>query len=224
MIRMYDSIEVRAIPRDAVAVAGYVDGRWPTFGALCARFGKRAHCLSITVEGGHAACLDFERGNWPMGPTTSLAQAIELAVHWVQVELDKGTWRPVVYANASTWDAGLYAAMRPYRSRIRRWVANYNDQAVVPAGYDAHQLIDHGPNGQNYDVSVCRDDFFPGPIVHRPRRKPHPKVTAAGVTGAWVTALLAFLKARGVHLHLTTTEVGMIATAAATIAAQLRKA
>jgi len=34
---MYDSVDLDTIPREAAAVAGYVDGNWPTFTHLAAR-------------------------------------------------------------------------------------------------------------------------------------------------------------------------------------------
>lgn len=217
MIEMFDSIEVSVLPSSARAVAGYVDGRWPTFGALTQRFYGHAHCLSITVFGAPAACCDCENGDM----TPAQAEA------WVARELARGRWRPVVYANLSTWEGGLRANLAHYGKRIRRWVAHYDGIRSIPEGYDAKQYNDHGPHGQNYDLSVCRDDFFPGeaPLPHpRPTHKPHPKVTAAGISGALTTALIAFLNARGIHVtHLTPPESAAIATAAAAIAGYLKR-
>lgn len=217
--RMYDSVNVRAIPAGAKAVAGYVDGHWPTYSALLARHYPRAHCLSITVLGGRAACLDFEQGD---------VYRVSEAVQWVRRELQHGTWRPCVYANRSTWDGPLRAALRPFGSRIRRWVADYDGVAEVPDGFDAKQFTDHGPNG--CDVSICLPDFFPArPLKKRPRRpslphRPHPKVAAATLAGAAAVILQAVLASRGaLHVHLSQVEVAAITAAASSIAAAVKR-
>src|ERR1019366_5229489 len=37
---MYDSVDIKQIPADAFAVAGYTTGNWPTFHSLAAAFPK----------------------------------------------------------------------------------------------------------------------------------------------------------------------------------------
>lgn len=60
---MFDSVTVSEIPKDAPAVAGYVDGSWQTFPVLVHDF-PHAHKLSIAVfAGSDALCLDIEPGN-----------------------------------------------------------------------------------------------------------------------------------------------------------------
>ena len=156
MITMYDTIpdSVGQIPADAQAVAGYVDGWYVSFPLLVERFASQAHCLSIAVHpNDDAACLDVEPGDATVGDAPA----------WVDRQLARGQWRPCVYASQSSWeDDGLYGLLAGYETRIRRWVAAYpGTGANVPSGYDAHQYADVGPHGENYDTSVCRDDFFP---------------------------------------------------------------
>lgn len=225
LLTMFDAVNVGAIPSNAKAVAGYVDGHWPTFGALAGRFYGHAHCLSITVAGADAACVDCESGD--VRP--------EHVLPWIEQQLARGRWRPVVYANQATWDSlvpgtskTLYQQLEPYGRRIRRWVAAYpGGGAVVPGGYDAHQYTNHA-DGRSLDASVCLPSFFPGaapaPKPKPTKRKPHPKATAAGIAGAATAAIVAYLTKHGVHVHLTKAEVGLIATAASAIAAQVKKA
>lgn len=212
---MYDSVNPTALPTNANAVAGYVDGWWPSFSAVASRFAGRAHCLSITVHGNIAACLDVESG--AASPSQALA--------WVRSMQRRGVWRPCVYASASVMPQ-VQQQLRPLpRASYRLWVASYpGPGSVVPTGMDAHQYTDHGPHGENYDISVCLDSFFPEPPPQRkPVRKPHPKVTAAAAAAALATAVQAILSAHGIHaIHLTTAETSSITAAVAVIAAYLK--
>lgn len=232
MLTMADSINPGEVVRLAKrmrldAVAGYLDGNpaWRSFGPLAAHFYGKAHCVSITTQGGDAAMLDFERGDWPLQGPTPMVEAIARCEAWIEEQLRRGRWRPIVYANLDTWNAGLYAALAKYGRRIRRVVADYNGVATIPAGYDGKQYADHGPEGEGVDLYVLRSDFFPGtPIAPRPpRRVVHPKVTAAAIGGALATALLTVLQAHGVHVaHLDPWEQKAIVAAASTLAAHLR--
>lgn len=61
-LAMFDSVDVPAIPADAKAVAGYVNGSYVTVPELRKRF-PHAHVLTITVAGhtdAHARCIDVE--------------------------------------------------------------------------------------------------------------------------------------------------------------------
>jgi hypothetical protein len=216
---MQDSISAGALTPGADAYAGYVDGNpaFRSFAGIVARFYPKAHCFSITVRGGEAACADCETGN--MTP--------EQAGPWVREMLHLGHWRPCVYANASTMPAVQASLAGIPRGSYRLWVAAFPGAGPsVPAGFDGHQWADHGPHGENYDRSVLRDDFFPEPKPKpKPVPKPHPKVTAAAIAGALVTALQAFAHAHGINLlHLTTAESSAITTCAAVLAAYLKPA
>lgn len=157
MIVMYDTVPegISSIPGDAQAVAGYVDGFYVSFPGLVQRFASSAHCLSIAVHpDADAACCDCESGD------LTVAQVAP----WVDRQLSLGHWRPCVYASQDTFEnQGLLQALAGYGDKIRRWVAAYPGTGQnVPGGYDAHQYVDHGPQGQNYDISICLDTFFPG--------------------------------------------------------------
>ena len=153
---MYDTVPgpgVAAIPSNAAAVAGYIDGWYQSFPLLAKRFYPHAHILSIAVHAdAEAACLDVETGD---------ASPSE-APGWVRWMLARGHKRPVVYANRSTmpavWAALSRAGIR--RDQVRLWVADWTGSPHIPPGYDACQWIDHGPHGENYDISLCLGSFF----------------------------------------------------------------
>jgi hypothetical protein len=171
LITMYDAADpavVRdVIPAGAQAVAGYVGPAGPsnhfvTFPAVVGRFYPHAHCFSIAAQSFLlAACLDIESGD------ATPAQA----PGWFHFAKAAGHWRPCFYANASTMpqvEQQLQAAGIP-RAAYRLWVAAYPGTGPnVPPGFDAHQYIDHGPRGENYDISVCLPDFFGPPPAPKP--------------------------------------------------------
>ena len=60
---MYDDVNLALIPANAPAVAGYVGGRWPTYGPMVAKFPHAKH-LSIAISAlENARCLDVEPGD-----------------------------------------------------------------------------------------------------------------------------------------------------------------
>lgn len=60
---MYDSVDSMGIPADAEMVAGYIDGEWPSYGAIVNRFPTAIH-VSIATNPAHAAqVMDAETGN-----------------------------------------------------------------------------------------------------------------------------------------------------------------
>lgn len=214
---MYDSIAPGAPPANARAVAGYVDGHWPSYAVLLSRFTNR-YCLSITALGGIADCLDVEKGD------ATVAQVAP----WVRSMLHRGVWRPCIYANASTMPAVRRALSQFPRSSYRLWVAAYpGTGANVPEGFDAHQYTNHGPHGENVDISACLDTFFPAPPPAPPRRKlaVHPKVAAAATAGTLATAIQAILASHGVNvIHLTPAETSAVTTVITVLAGYLKSA
>lgn len=224
---MYDSVDVNAIPADATAVAGYVDGRWPTFRQL-RRF--HAHRLSIAVTASaDAACLDVETGDATPGQ----------APEWVRRQHARGEPRPVIYASRDLIPqvlAELAAAHIP-RTAIRVWSAHYGAGPHICSGIacgapftaDATQHTDHAL-GRNLDESLLSDHFFPTAPPRRRRRvprprkppAPHPKVTAATAAAAIGAAITAVLHSAGVHI--TAEEANAISALAALLAGYLTPA
>lgn len=191
MTTMYDSVTLTEIPSDAAAVAGYVNGRWPTFPQLASRFPKaRRISIAVTAEA-DADVLDVERGD------ATPAQAPK----WVRRQAARGVKLPVVYCSVS--DArtvlGVLAASGIKRSQIRLWTAHYTGKphrCSAACGFglsttaDATQYTDRAL-GRNLDASLVTDAFLaPGVSAAARRRALHAWVLAQRAHGAtW-----AFLK------------------------------
>lgn len=159
-IAMFDSVTVSQIPRDAEAVAGYVNGYWPTYATLLREF-PHARKLSIAVTvHADAECLDVEPGD----------AVPEDAPYWVKRQIRRGIRRPVVYTSVSQ-AARLMSVLAAHgikRSQYRLWTAHYTFQKHFcgPAcGFsfagraDATQWTDRA-NNLSLDESICAPDFF----------------------------------------------------------------
>ncbi len=84
------------------AVAGYVNGSWPSYNGLVKRYPGAKH-LSIAVNtSADARCLDVETGD----ATPDQAPA------WVRRQHARGVARPILYANTSTMPAVIAALER----------------------------------------------------------------------------------------------------------------
>lgn len=210
LARMGDAVTVADLPPNLEAYAGYVDGPFANFDQIVKRFYPRAHCLSITVQGGIAACADFEPG----------AMNAADAGRWVKTMIKLGHDRPICYAaleedmpavRSSLVEAGLN------RGQYRLWVADANDDPAIPAGYDAKQYL----FGNGFDLSTFTASFFPA--LPKKRRPVHPKVKASVSAGALVTAITAAVHQAGLK-HLTPAEVAAVATAASGLAGYFKRA
>lgn len=155
---MYDSVDVAQIPRHAAAVAGYVDGAWPTYQQLVRAF-PHAKRLSIAVNAhADAVCLDIEAGD----ATPSEAAA------WVLRQHGRGIDRPVLYCSAAITETVLaqLAAAHIHRDQVRIWSAHYANTPHICAphtcGYpaaDATQWTDRADH-RNLDQSLCNPGFL----------------------------------------------------------------
>jgi hypothetical protein len=195
---MYDAIEPSLIPSDAVAVAGYVDGHWPTFASLAAMF-PRALRLSIAVIAvNDADCLDVENGD----ATAAQAPA------WVRRQRARGASQPCLYASASNM-AGVMAALADdgvSLDDVRLWSAHYGagEHICGPASCGLVNRVMDGTQwtssalGRNLDQSLLAPGFFPWydllmaeiPTVH------------PGSTGQFVKNWQSLLIARGYSLTM----------------------
>jgi hypothetical protein len=152
LITMYDSVTPSAIPLDAKAVAGYVGGNFPSFSLIVQRCPKALH-KSIAVNAEEDAdILDIESGD----------AVPEQYPAWHRRQVARGVKMPGPYAPASEMPAVLAAcaAAGIARSEMADWWAHFNNEPVLEGGGRAKQYIDHGPQGQNYDISVCDPGFF----------------------------------------------------------------
>ena len=156
MLIMYDAVTAANLPSDAKYAAYYASGGFENEAAVRAQC-PHATLLGISPDGAQVgeAC-DCESGDL----TPAQAEA------WVAGAIARGVYRPCVYANLSTWNSGLYAALEGRGSTIRRWVAHWDGVVSVPAGYDAKQYS----SDPEIDVSALLDNFFDS----KPKPKPKP--------------------------------------------------
>lgn len=160
-ITMFDATNVSQIPSNAVAVAGYVNGHWPTFDQLHTSF-PHSHRLSIAVSvAADAECLDVEQGD----ATPDQAPA------WVKRQIANGVKRPVVYTSVSQAARVMSALERAGipRSQFRLWTAHYTfkpHRCTKKCGFgmtgtaDATQYTDRAL-GRTLDASLVSPTFFP---------------------------------------------------------------
>lgn len=199
-LTMFDSVDVDQIPRDAVAVAGYTSGKWPTFPSLVAGW-PNAKRLSIAVTARRdAECLDVEAGD----------ARPDQAAAWVRRQQTRGVARPVLYTSVSVAQGllDLLAEDGILRESVRLWTAHYThvEHLCGPQCHDVHgrpylrmpadatQWTDKALE-RNLDQSICTDDFFAGGGVlvapdHQPvALLPFVSDCACPTGGAWVLAV-----------------------------------
>lgn len=149
LLRLYDAVTVPNLPASTQNVAAYVDGSFANLAAIKARFPK-ARILTITVTGRTLAdCCDCETGDL----------SVAGAVQWVAERVKANQQLIVVYADLDTWkNQGLEAQLARYGSRIKRWLADYDNVAAIPAGFDGKQYSTGA-----YDTSEILNTFFDPP-------------------------------------------------------------
>jgi hypothetical protein len=163
---MQDSVTLANLTPEADAYLGYVDGRWPTYHALVARFpGKPVLSMAVSADADALGC-DREPGDLTASDVPP----------WVKRQLARGVQRPVVYASASNIPA-ILSAMRAAgisRADIRLLSAHYGagrhicgpGTCAIPGvpACDGTQWTDRAPgtNGTLIDESILNDDFFSG--------------------------------------------------------------
>lgn len=161
---MQDSITPANLTADADAYLGYVDGHWPTYHALVARFpGKPILSMAVSADADALGC-DREPGDLTASDVPP----------WVKRQIARGAPRPVVYASASNIPAILsaLAAEGISRADIRLLSAHYGagkhicgpDTCAIPGvpACDGTQWTDSAPgtDGKHIDESILNDDFF----------------------------------------------------------------
>lgn len=163
-VEMYDDVNVSLIPVAAQAVAGYVDGKWPTYAQLVKKFPHAQHIVSIAVfAADNAEVLDVEPGD------ATVAQAAA----WVKRQHGRGNKRPVVYTAAS-WGQSLVNALTAaglvYGVDYLWWSAHYTGKPHLCSSTCGFQLkvIAHATQwtdkagGKSLDESLCSAEFFGG--------------------------------------------------------------
>jgi hypothetical protein len=144
-----DAVTASNLPSNATHAVYYADGTYANRSAVAARC-PHAKLYGITVWGqtgpGIFAC-DSETGDMDVAQT----------VAWVAEQVRLGVQLICVYANLNRWlNEGLKAQLDHYGSRIKRWVADYNNVAQIQPWADAEQYSDPGP----VDLNVALANFF----------------------------------------------------------------
>lgn len=169
MIQFDDSVTPANLPATQEYGVFYVDGLYANEAGVRARLPHAKAVAGITAiapgkTGKTVAFCDCETGD--LTP--------QQAVAWVEAQIKAGVELVGVYANLSTWAAGLYADLSKYSKRIKRWCAAYDQDPSLTLTYlgnsytfDAHQWA--GGITAGVDKNVAADDFFtpykPVPLV-----------------------------------------------------------
>ena len=155
MLLMYDSITIADMPGDADVYLGYVNGSWPTFGQLAAKFpGKRY--LDLAVSADHDATgLDVEVGD----------ATPEQVPGWVARQHARGVALPVVYAARDTMTQVLQLVDRATIRVLTAHVGKGPHLCGPACGWgfiaDGTQWAFPGQGSPgHYDISMLVDTFF----------------------------------------------------------------
>lgn len=154
---MFDSVTIANLPHDADMVAGYVDGHWPTFAHLKAKFPKARRVSIATAFAHEADVLDVEnRDGTP-------AEAVSWTVRMRLLGRD-----PVVYTTKDVWAAVLRSCASNNVTPPKWWAADWTGNPHVVEGSVATQFASptvkwHHDQG-DYDVSLVSPDF-PAPFI-----------------------------------------------------------
>ena len=184
-LTMYDSTNVDDIPHSAEMVAGYIDGRCPTWFEVRARF----HHLSphytptiatspySTAKGWSVAdVLDVEPGNFSING--SPGWGLGLIPEWVQHQRKvKPHQAPVVYVSLSFVDLVKAELDHAGVAHPQWWIADWTGVPHLVSGSVATQYADPTTSGGHFDLSVVSPDFptlvvptihlkHPSPTVH----------------------------------------------------------
>lgn len=144
---MFDNINVSAMPVGGDAYAGYVNGNWPTFPDVVAKFpGKPVLSIAVT-SAGEAMALDIETGD----------AAITDAAAWYHAQIKRGLTKVVFYTSTSKASALINTLTSAGISRADYflWTAHYSGKAHLcssACGFgalsaDATQWTDKSTNG-----------------------------------------------------------------------------
>lgn len=157
---MFDDVNLALIPKNAEAVAGYVNGRYNTWEAVLKDFPHAKHLSIAVTASADADCLDVEQGD-------AVAPQVP---EWVVRQKKRGVQKPVVYTSVSNVNFVLRELEKAgiKRSAIKLWTAHYTDKAHLcssKCGFgftgkaDATQWTNKALN-KSLDESLLSADFF----------------------------------------------------------------
>lgn len=156
-----DAVTAKNLNPNQTHAVFYADGRYANHWAV-AQACPHAKLYGITVTGltgpGVFAC-DCEPGDL----TPAQAEA------WAAEQIRLGVKLVCVYASLDTWlSQGLKVALAKYGSRIKRWVADFNNVAQIQPWADAEQYADPGPVDLNVALATFFGDAPPAPAPEPP--------------------------------------------------------
>jgi len=206
-ITMFDTAYSDQFPAGAAAYAGYVDGgigNQPNYAFIVSAFPNARHLSIALFASDNADALDVESGAARPGDIPD----------WHARQVARGIVRPVIYANASTMEAGVITVagcLQGGRRAVRLWSAHYGagEHICGPKSCGATSVDMDGTqwtstaNGLVLDQSLLLDDFFgapaPAPAWQERLMQALPNVRE-GSTGGIVKTIQGLLCARG---HVT---------------------
>lgn len=196
---MYDAITAANIPASARVVAGYVDGRWPSYFDLPRTHPDALH-VSIAVDPAQdAQVLDCERFDATPADCPG----------WAVRQRRRGQV-PTIYCNTSSWPA-VVDQFRVQRVPLAQWwEANYDRGARLLPGRVGVQYTDHA---DLYDISVILDQVpgwdhlathprpqpTPPPQVGPPRYRVQPGDTLTGLAARFHVSVAALVSWNGIR-------------------------
>lgn len=162
-----DSVSPAGMQKGNSVYAGYGAGSFADMTEIKTLFPGKLY-LEITPFVGPGDCLDIETGDAvPADAKTFIDQ-------WHKVN----TVKPVIYANASTMPAVKTALASVPRTSYFLWVALWDGNPSIPAGYDAKQYS----STPGYDSNTFDDVMWPAAVPAPPVLHP----AAPAPPGHWV--------------------------------------
>lgn len=157
---MFDDVNLALIPKNAEAVAGYVNGRYNTWEKVLKDFPHAKHLSIAVTANADAECLDVEQGD-------AIASQVPA---WVVRQKKRGVKKPVVYTSVSNVPFVLRELNKAgiKRSAIKLWTAHYTGKAHLctsKCGFgftgkaDATQWTNKALN-RSLDESLVSPTFF----------------------------------------------------------------
>lgn len=148
---MFDAVDIAHLPPEATMVAGYVDGRWPTFAHLKARFPKAQRVSIATSDAHRADVLDVEKGDAHPGDVPAWC-------NWMRHEGRD----PIVYSSRDVWPLVLRSCVAVKVTPPKWWAADWTGERHDVEGAIATQFAsptvpwDNGyPNADTSSVTTA---------------------------------------------------------------------
>lgn len=132
---MYDGVSPQKIPRVAVAVLVYIDGRYRWTAAELALFPHIPHLeIAVSARTNNGRVLDVEKGD------ATPAEAVAWVEKRRRAEIHRVSGNPIIYTSRSNW-AMVRAAFVDRAVPEPEWfIAQWDDDPTIPPGAVAKQF------------------------------------------------------------------------------------